>query len=161
MLAAVLAVAAAAVACGGERDLGPREPTTETPPAPAPPRTEEIIVVKGTERLEWNQRLSDPAELGRYRFAAYVDSTRSELPGASCRATSPDTAVCVTPLPLLRPGRRVLRLVSYLASKNLDSQPSAPITLMVRPTALSPTLRERLPGERLEPPASRLTIGGP
>lgn len=117
------------LACTGERAPDRSTPALAPAPSPSPGLAADPIPVTGGERLGWDQPLTEP-DLRRYRFAAYVDSTRVELPGASCRPQSETVAVCETPLPKMRPGRRTLRLVARIVDKG-ESPRSAPIELMV------------------------------
>ena len=58
----VMCCAASMAACGGK--------TTPAPPSTETPSGERII---GTERLGWDQRAADAAELATIRYAIYVD----------------------------------------------------------------------------------------
>jgi Glucose / Sorbosone dehydrogenase len=125
----------ATLACGGERAPSTPAPAP-APPSPSPPPSNEAIVVTGSERLEWDQPLGD-LDPARLRFAAYVDSTRVDLPAATCRAVSKAAAVCVTPLPPMAPGRHELQLVARVLPANVESPRSVPIALLVTPASVS------------------------
>lgn len=126
---AAVMVAAVLAGCGGEG----------TPKAPAPPSGNGPISVSGRERLEWDQDVIEGVDLSRYRFAAYVDSTRTELPMATCSSTGPAAAICRSPLPAMSAGTHVLTFVSYITPDNVDSVQSPPLTLIVGASLTSPT----------------------
>src|SRR5262249_23476629 len=46
------------------------------------PGTSAVITIRGGEHLAWDQQAIDAAQLGGFRYAIYVDGTRSELDGA-------------------------------------------------------------------------------
>src|SRR5712692_7153220 len=75
-------------------------PTPTPPPTPTPGER-----VTGSERFGWDQQAIDAVELASFRYAIYVDGTRSELTGASC-APTPTSAgfACAAPLPAMSQG---------------------------------------------------------
>jgi glucose/arabinose dehydrogenase len=77
---------------------------------PAPSET-----ITGNERLGWDQRASDAVELSTFRYAVYVDGTRSELTAATCATASTDGAfACSARLPALSPGAHTIELASFI-----------------------------------------------
>ena len=52
------------------------------PPSNPPPS--DIQTIRGTERLGWDQSAATQAELQTFRYAMYVDGTRSVLSDATC-----------------------------------------------------------------------------
>src|SRR5881227_3460981 len=80
-----------------------------TPPAPNVPSGGGTIT--GNERLGWDQRASDSGELATYRYAIFVDGTRSELSQVSCDALqAADGFPCSAPLPRMSAGAHTLEL---------------------------------------------------
>ena len=123
----ILFLSAAALtlsACGGSQ---PSTPNTSVPPS-----TGEITIT-GSERIGWDQQLSEGDELQRLRFAVYVDdaSTRTELPSASCSQTQSGVVSCLSPLPRLIPGRHALALVAYDVESGLESGRSNVLTVVL------------------------------
>jgi hypothetical protein len=112
-------------ACSGSSTPSP--PSTGTP---VPPQT-----ITGNEHLSWNQQAADSTTLASIRYAIYVDSTRSELTGASCPATSVTTAfACTAPLPGMSPGAHTLALASFIVTATgtvLESAQSSPLQVVV------------------------------
>src|SRR2546426_4658004 len=89
----------------------------KTPSAPPPPSTTPAPseTITGNERLGWDQRASDALELSTFRYAVYVDGTRSELMGATCATTSTDGAfACSARLPALSTGAHTIELASFI-----------------------------------------------
>src|ERR1700704_2058263 len=89
----------------------------KTPPAPPPPSTMPAPseTITGNERLGWDQRASDAVELSTFRYAVYVDGTRSELTAATCASASTDGAfACSARLPALSTGAHTIELASFI-----------------------------------------------
>src|SRR3954454_4968587 len=62
-------------------------------------------VITGVERFGWDQPAPDAGELGTFRYAIYVDSSRTEAVDVSCGASSTSgrfTRTC--PLPRMAAG---------------------------------------------------------
>ncbi len=95
-----------------------------------PPEPPEIIV-RGTERLAWDQPAEAPEELAGVGFLVYIDGFPQSLAGASCASTAgPDGVECQAPLPPLSQGLHTL-WVSALSADDvrLEGPPSSPITV--------------------------------
>jgi len=113
---------------------------SRTPSAPPPPSTQPSPneTITGNERIGWDQRAADAAELGTFRYAVYVDtSNRVELTGATCATTSNNGAfACTAPLPRLSTGAHTLELVSFIVDPStLESAKSSMLRVTVGGTA--------------------------
>ena len=113
----------------------------KTPSAPPPPSTGPAPseTITGNERIGWDQRASDAVELGTFRYAVYVDGTRSDLAGVTCATTSTDgTFACSAPLPTLSRGAHTIELASFIVDGNtFESARSSALRLTVGITAPS------------------------
>lgn len=107
----------------------------EKRPPPAPPSVDPggTETITGTERLGWEQRAADTAELATVRYAIYVDGARSELAGATCGATrSADAFSCSAPIPRMPAGTHTLELASFVIDGSvLESARSAALRVTV------------------------------
>lgn len=109
---------------------------SKTPSAPPPPSTQPSPneTIAGNERIGWDQRAADAAELATFRYAIYVDSSnRMELNGATCAtASSNGSFACTAPLPRLSSGAHTLELVSFIVDPStLESARSGPLHVTV------------------------------
>jgi aldose sugar dehydrogenase len=124
--------AAAFVVLGSLLAASCGDSSTTTPPPPSVPPGETTI--NGNERLGWNQRASDNAELATYRYAIFVDGTRSELPGVSCDALqAADGFPCSAPVPKMSSGAHVLELATFIVDGTtlLESNRSSALRVVV------------------------------
>lgn len=120
VLLAALAVAAAA--CGKDQ-----------PPAPSP-SPDGVETIRGTERFGWDQRAIDTAELATFRYAIYVDGSRSEVADASCGSSAAASGFpCTGRLPAMSPGQHTIELASFIldAGSVLESARSQPLRVTV------------------------------
>ena len=114
---AALTLAALAGGCGGDGVQPPAGGGTGNgPPGPS------------TSRLSWSQAASSLASVQSYRFALFVDGTRSSLENVTCAGGSSPYG-CSTPLPSLSSGRHVLELVSIDQATGLESPRSEPLVV--------------------------------
>jgi glucose/arabinose dehydrogenase len=129
------------VACGGQ--------SSPPPPVVTPPSGTETI--NGTERIGWEQRAGDTAELATIRYAIYVDGNRSELAGVTCEPTASATGFpCTARLPAMTPGGHGLEIASFVQDGS------------VLESARSATLRVTVTGQTaggLAPPADAANAG--
>ncbi len=136
----LLAALATAAACGAD---SPPTPSPSPGPAPGPgPGTGGGDTIRGTERLGWEQRAADTAELGRFRYAVYVDGTRSEIADVSCASTAAANGFpCSGRLPAMSPGQHTIELASFVVDGGtmFESSRSAPlrVTLVTSVTSVS------------------------
>jgi glucose/arabinose dehydrogenase len=98
----VLSCFIAVVACDKN---GPSTPIMQPPAG--------IETITGTERLGWEQRAADAAELAQINYVLYVDGIRTPLPGTTCEPSGSAFA-CVTRLPAMAPGAHALQLASFI-----------------------------------------------
>jgi glucose/arabinose dehydrogenase len=118
-------------------------PTTPPPPS-VPPGT---VTINGNERLGWDQRAADPIELATYRYAIFVDGTRSELSQVACESLQAANGFpCSAPLPRLSSGAHRLELATFIvdATTLFESDRSAALQVVVA-TALTTGVPQRAP----------------
>lgn len=131
-----------------------------SPAPPPPPSTQPISgeQINGTERLGWEQRASDTAELATFRYVVYVDGVRTELAGTSCAtATVNNTYSCSARLPPMSSGNHTLELASFIVDGSiLESARSAPLGVIVR--AATPPTGQQQPGAPFR--AGRVLVDG-
>src|SRR6266513_5031461 len=98
---------------------------------PTPPPAEERIT--GSERIGWDQQPSDSADFAAFRYAIYVDGTRSELADASCGQTQSAAGfACSARLPAMSPGAHTLELATFVVDGDvLESPRSSPLRVIV------------------------------
>ena len=103
--------------------------STPSPPATAgPPGTS----VTSANKLGWDQQAGDTDTLATFRYAVYVDGTRSELTDASCGTTpGPSGFACSSGLPPMLAGGHTLELASFIVVGDtvLESPRSSPIQI--------------------------------
>jgi glucose/arabinose dehydrogenase len=110
--------------CGGSNST--------TPPPPIVPPGDATIT--GNERLGWDQRATDNAELATFRYAIYVDGTRSELSSVSCDALQAANGYpCAAPLPKMSSGTHTLELATFIVDGTtlLESDRSSTLRVVV------------------------------
>jgi glucose/arabinose dehydrogenase len=107
-----------------------KKPSSQQPS----PGAEERI--SGSERIGWDQQAGDATELGTFRYAMYVDGTRSELSGVTCAAATAAFA-CTARLPAMTPGSHTLELASFVVDGGsvLESAKSPPLRVNVAVTS--------------------------
>lgn len=111
-------------ACGGSKAPSSSGPSPQS--------------ITGRERLGWDQRAADWAELAWIQYALYVDGARVVLAGAACDPTPRATGfACSAPLPALTPGTHVLELASFVVSGGnvLESPKATALQVNVTSTA--------------------------
>jgi hypothetical protein len=93
------------------------------------------IVVKGSERLAWDQPADHGVRAATYSFIAYVDGEIAELQGQSCRRSSPEAVFsCSAPLPPLSVGTHTIHIVRATARRSaLIGRSNTLRVLVVRP----------------------------
>jgi glucose/arabinose dehydrogenase len=103
-----------------------------TPPSPNPGAGSETIT--GRERIGWDQQADDTAELATFRFAIFVDGTRSEINAVSCgTSASASGFACSGRLPAMAAGAHALQLSTFVVrnGETLESERSAPLNVVV------------------------------
>jgi glucose/arabinose dehydrogenase len=141
--AAFAVLASLAVASCGDSN-------TTTPPPPTVPPGDTTIA--GNERLGWDQHASDNAELATFRYAIFVDGTRSELSGVSCDALQAANGFpCSAPLPKMSSGAHTLELASFIVdgTTQLESARSSALHVVVAATLTTGSAPGISPGDRI------------
>jgi glucose/arabinose dehydrogenase len=135
----------AALACGK---------SSPSPPVVTPPAGTETI--NGTERIGWEQRAADTAELALISYVLYVDGTRTPLTAAACGTAATATGFpCSSLLPALSPGSHALQLASFITDGAvLESERSASLSVTVTRQTAALT-----PRATAKPPASQVWNG--
>jgi glucose/arabinose dehydrogenase len=100
----------ASAACGG----------SSTPSTPSPGGGSGGETITGRERIGWDQTAASTGELGRLKYAIYVDGVRNVLNGVTC-ATSPGANgyECSARLPTMSNGTHTLEIAAFTDSGNL------------------------------------------
>lgn len=107
------------------------------PPTPSP-NGNGVESIRGTERLGWDQRAFDTAELATFRYAIYVDGNRSEAADVNCGNTAGVNGFdCSSRLPTMPPGQHTIELASFIVDggATLESGRSSPLRVNVTGTA--------------------------
>lgn len=110
---------------------------TPAPPSPGPGGVETI---RGTERIGWDQRAADTAELGSFRYAIYVDGNRSEIADVRCETTAAANGFpCNGRLPSMSPGQHTLELATFVVDGGtvVESGRSSPLMVNVTSSAVA------------------------
>jgi glucose/arabinose dehydrogenase len=120
--AACLLLVVVSTACGDS------PPPTPTPPGPGTGET-----INGREHFGWDQPAASRAELATFRYAVYVDGTRSEVADTSCAATAGAGGfACTGRLPAMSAGAHTLELAAFYDSGGIvESAKSAPLRVTV------------------------------
>ncbi len=79
--------------------------------------------MRGTARLGWSQ----PGDVSKLKFRAYVDNRPVDLTGVTC-SNSGGEAECHAPLPTMTDGTHTIEVVNVTAS-GIESTRSAPFTV--------------------------------
>jgi glucose/arabinose dehydrogenase len=106
---------------------------SRTPPPPTVPGPGNGESITGRERLGWDQRAAGTGELATFRYAIYVDGTRSEMMGVAC-GTVAGTAgfACTGQLPPMTTGTHTLELATFTDTGGVVESPrSAPLRVTV------------------------------
>jgi hypothetical protein len=114
-------LAAIVGACGG----------SASPPA----STGDGQVLTGTERFGWDQPANDRSELASFKYAMYVDGTRTEAVDVTCENTrSAAGFACTCRLPSMTPGQHTLQVAAFVndAGTVRESSRSAPVRVTMR-----------------------------
>lgn len=121
LLVAVL-FSAVGAACGG----------SSNPPS-SPPGSGGSETIAGTERIGWNQRASNLAQLGTFNYRIYVDGVGNEAPDPRCdQSAGSDGFACSSRLPPMSNGTHTLQVGTYSRETGLESTRSAPLQVTVR-----------------------------
>ena len=120
----VTAIVLMTLACGGQST-----PPPATAPGPGDGKSPgSPISVLGTERMGWDQAVTDAAQASGIQFSAYVDDGRVAL-DARCQQAAETAFTCSAPLPPMSSGAHRLELTA--AANGIESPRSSPIYLTV------------------------------
>ena len=103
------------------------------PPSPSPGPGNGGQTITGRERIGWDQRAENAAELATFRYAMYVDGNRVLMAGVTCATTAGQSGfACTGPLPPLSNGSHVLELAAFIESDGIvESTRSSPLQVTV------------------------------
>ena len=138
----IATVAMLAVAC--DRD----SPSNESGGSP--------VVLRGGERLGWDQPAASGTNPSFYTYIMYVDGWANTLTNVSCDGSASSRFTCSSLLPSMSPGRHSLTLVASQGSAMSAPSRALQVTVVV---ASAPTLETILVGNSVAQP--RCTGSGP
>ena len=93
------------------------------------------IILRGGERLGWDQPIVGGANPSSYNYIMYIDGAATPLTGVSCTGTG-SVFTCASALPRMNPGRHTLTLVASQGSAM--SAPSRALEVSVVVTGVLP-----------------------
>jgi hypothetical protein len=102
------------------------------PPAPA---SGDGQVLTGSERFGWDQPATDRSELASFRYAMYVDGTRTEVADVTCSSNASASGfACTCRLPALSSGAHTLQVAAFVldGATVRESSRSAPVRVTMR-----------------------------
>ena len=126
-----------------------------TPPPTPSPGTGNGEMITGRERLGWDQRAANTAELATFRYAIYVDGARAEMADPNCGATAGAAGfACSGRLPAMSNGSHTLELAAfYDAGGIVESAKSTPLRVTVA-SSVAPASVATLQSETSSPRAT-------
>ena len=81
--------------------------------SPSSPNGAETIT--GVERMGWDQPAADAGELASFRYAVYVDETRTEASDVACASVQSSAGfACTSRLPSMSNGVHTLQVAAYV-----------------------------------------------
>jgi hypothetical protein len=101
----------------------------------SPPAPSGLETITGSERFGWDQPAADAGELASFRYALYVDDTRSEAADVSCVAgSSSGRFACTAGLPAMSAGAHTLQIAAFVldAGAVRESTRSASVRVVKR-----------------------------
>ena len=106
---------------------------SKSPPPTPSPGTDIGESITGRERFGWDQPAANTAELATFKYAIYVDGTRSEVADATCGTTAGSGGFpCTGRLPAMPAGTHTLELAAFLDTDGiLESGKSPPLRVTV------------------------------
>lgn len=113
----------------------------KAPPAPSP-APGGVETIRGGERLGWDQRAADPAELATFRYAIYIDGARSEVADTSCASTAGANGfACTGRLPAMAPGEHTIELAAFAIADGATIESARSTALRVNLTSSTAGVR--------------------
>jgi hypothetical protein len=101
----------------------------------SPPTPNGSETVTGVERFGWSQPAADAGELASFRYALYVDDTRSEAADVACVAEqSSGGFTCTARLPSMSPGVHSVQVAAFVIDGGAvrESARSTPVRVIKR-----------------------------
>jgi hypothetical protein len=115
-------------ACGGDAPTSPSRQSEREGQVSQPPN--QIIVLRGGERMAWDQRANSLQVARSYSYRLFVDGLQSALSDIRCSDTGgPAGYECSGLLPPMQVGQHTLEVAAVIG--NLQSSSSAPIVVRV------------------------------
>jgi glucose/arabinose dehydrogenase len=121
----------------------------KSPPSPSP-GPGGVETIRGTERLGWDQRAADTAELTAFKYAIYVDGVRSELGEVACGSSAGANGfACSGRLPPMSPGEHSLELATFIVEGGnmIESSRSAALRVNVTASTADASAQPLRPGD--------------
>ena len=118
----------------------------KSPPPTPTPGGGGVETIRGTERLGWDQRAGDAAELAAFRYAIYVDGARSVVADSSCGTSAGANGFsCSGRLPAMAAGSHTIEMATFVLDGTtvLESPRSAPLRVNVS-SAIASTVADAL-----------------
>jgi hypothetical protein len=98
--------------------------------SPSSPTDAETIT--GSERFGWDQPAADAGELASFRYAMYVDETRTEAADVSCAAGQTSGRFgCTSRLPSMPSGAHTLQVAAFVIDAGLVRESARSATVRV------------------------------
>jgi hypothetical protein len=99
----------------------------------SPPGSGSAETITGAERFGWEQPANDAGELASFRYAIYVDETRTEAGDVSCGSASTiGRFACTCALPVMTSGSHSLQVAAFVidAGTTRESTRSAAVRVI-------------------------------
>jgi hypothetical protein len=76
-------------------------------------------IITGVERFGWEQPAADAGELASFRYAIYVDNSRTEAADVSCGSSAASGRFeCTCQLPAIASGAHTLQIAAFIVDGN-------------------------------------------
>jgi hypothetical protein len=76
-------------------------------------------IITGVERFGWEQPAADAGELASFRYALYVDNSRTEANDVSCGSSAATGRfACTCQLPAIASGAHTLQIAAFVVDGN-------------------------------------------
>lgn len=96
------------------------------------PGSSDVEIITGVERFGWDQPVADAGELGSFRYAIYVDNSRTEAADVSCGSTSTGGRfACTCQLPLMSSGSHTLQVAAFVSDQGTTRESARSATVRV------------------------------
>ena len=96
------------------------------------PGSSDVEIVTGLERFGWDQPAADAGELSSFRYAIYVDNSRTEAADVSCGSTSAGGRfACTCQLPLIASGSHTLQVAAFVSDEGTVRESARSATVRI------------------------------